>query len=66
MTDEPKKTENETANNVVDIKMERSDKVYIEARLLFNKGTKLVKIINDTKKFIDKVKDAKPSGDGFT
>jgi len=66
MTEEVKKTENETANNCIDIAIERTDKVYIEARLIFEKKTPLEKIIDDTKKFIDELKNGNNKGDGFT
>ena len=66
MTEAPKKTENETANNCIDIKIERTDKVFVDARLLFSKGTKLTKIINDINKFINEIKNGKDNGDGFT
>lgn len=53
--DKPKKTENETANNTVDLNMYRkSDKTVVDVRLVFKKGTKLEKIIGDTQKVINK------------
>lgn len=54
-SDTPKKTENETANNLVDLKMYRKkDKTVMDVRLIFEKGTQLKKIIDDTQKVIDK------------
>jgi len=61
-----KKTENETSNHLIDIAIERTDRVYVGARLIFEKKTPLKKIIGDTKKFIDELKNGKNNGDGFT
>lgn len=61
-----KKTENETSNHLIDIAIERTDRVYVGARLIFKKETPLKKIIGDTKKFIDELKNGKNNGDGFT
>jgi len=64
--DTPKKTENETANHLIDISIERTDKVLVQARLIFTKQTGLHTIIENTKKFIEELKNGKDNGDGFT
>lgn len=61
-----KKTENETASHVIDINIERTDKVLIQARLIFDKETSLSRIIENTKTFIEELKKGKNNGDGFT
>lgn len=68
MTEEAKKTENETANNVIDLNMYRkSDTTVVDVRLVFKKGTSLKKIIDDTQKVIDKFAEKQGNEkDGFT
>ena len=66
MTDnDTKKTENETANHLIDISIERTDKVLVQARLIFTKETGLHTIIENTKNFIEELKNGKNNGDGF-
>ena len=63
-----KKTENETANNIVDLNMFRKkDKTLVDVRLVFKKGTSLKKIIGDTQKVIDTFAEKKEEdNEGFT
>jgi len=71
MTEEPpsKKTENETANHLIDIALENEDKTIIQVRLIFAKETSVDTVIAGTKKFISAFKEYRPEKtkkDGFT